>query len=176
MNLIYIEENISFDVFEQFISSINMKEIEITDNNYEAFYYLSCKYKFPELKKEIKDFIKIRPDIETIIKHLSQSGNSKPKTADQPDFLTEEIIAKNLDFSISSGLLNKAPINILLRILNSPKREIKNDKLFFQFGITIFKDASKSEDEEEIENLSILPSCLDFCILTSSEIEDLIQL
>ena len=102
INLIYIEENIIFDIFEQFISTIATKKIEINENNYQSYNHLSCKYEFIELQKEIESFIRTRPDINAIINDLiisknaesSQQKNSQQKTVDQADFIKEEIIAK----------------------------------------------------------------------------------
>ena len=64
----------------------------------------------------------------------------------------------------------------MLRILNSPKREIKTHHFLFRYVISILKDASKSESNEEREKLSLLHSCLDYCLMTSSEIEELVEI
>ena len=58
-NLIYIEENVPFDLFEAFILSTSSDELDINDSNYEKFYYFACKYEYQELKDEIEKFINI---------------------------------------------------------------------------------------------------------------------
>ena len=70
-SLIYIEEDIPFDLFQSFISSTETNEIEIYDLNYQKFYYLSTKYEYEELRQEIEDFINTRPDVQSVLNECS---------------------------------------------------------------------------------------------------------
>lgn len=56
-SVIYIEEDISFDNFQEFISSIEKSEITLNDNNYQPLFYLSCKYEYDVLRNEIEKFM-----------------------------------------------------------------------------------------------------------------------
>lgn len=178
LNIIYIEEDIEFDIFQKFISSIETQEIDLNENNYESLYYLSNKYEYLELQNEIKTFMNTRPDLKKIIDDYSNSfKNEKTANSYSIDIMKEEIIAKNLDASISSGILHKLPLEILVRILNSPKREIKNHHSLFQFITSLIKSRMDSiASEEERENLSVLPSCLDYELMTIDEIEELLKI
>lgn len=93
--LIYIEEDMPFEIFSTFISTIGTKEIDIDENNIEKLHYLSCKYEYNELRERISSFLEERPDIIQIIDDFSQTSSS-----DQIDIEKEEIISKNLDISI----------------------------------------------------------------------------
>ena len=42
-NIIYIQENVKFDIFENFVSSICSKQILLNEENYEIYYKLSYK-------------------------------------------------------------------------------------------------------------------------------------
>lgn len=178
LNIIYIEEDIEFDIFQKFISSIETQEIDLNENNYESLYYLSNKYEYLELQNEIKTFMNTRPDLKKIIDDYSNSfKNEKTANFYSINIMKEEIIAKNLDASISSGILHKLPLEILVRILNSPKREIKNHHSLFQFITSLIKSRMDSiTSEEEKENLSVLPSCLDYELMTADEIEELLKI
>lgn len=134
MNLIYIEEDISFDIFNAFISSIKTKEIVINKNNYKSLLYLSDKYQFYELQDIISESMQSMPNIDSFIKDINISFSES-----QFDKSKEEIIAKNLDTCIKNGYLSKFPIQILIRILNSPKRSINDHHSLFEFIISILK-------------------------------------
>ncbi|KAK8900555.1 hypothetical protein M9Y10_002882 [Tritrichomonas musculus] len=162
---IFIQEDINFDIFETFISSISTKEIEINENNYKDYYYLSHKYEYIELETQIKEFILKRPDLFHIIDGILQEGE------DNIDYIKEEIISKNLDVVLQNELLKNVPIQPLLRILSSPKRILKNHHLLFSFVIE-----KLNSNEEEKENLSLLTSCLDYSEMSSDEIEKLIEI
>lgn len=174
MHIIYVEENISFELFQCFISSITSNEIKINDSNYEKLYYLSCKYEYEELRKEIENFINTRPDICSLFNQISEKENSQLQFDEQK----EELIAKNLDISIKTGFLRKIPLEILNRILNSPYRKIKDHHLLFSFVISTMKNYSMNEkiDEKTEDNLSILSSSLDYCEMTNEEIEEFFKL
>lgn len=75
--LIYTQENISFDIFSNFINSMATKEIDINNNNYEQYHSLSCKYQYNELKYQIEQFMSNRPDINLIIDQLSIKNDEK---------------------------------------------------------------------------------------------------
>lgn len=187
-NMIYIEENIPFEIFSEFISSILTKEADIDETNYEAYLYLCDKYGFSELQEEIQQFSKLRPDIKSIADELSksikkssnndndQSNSQENEENYQINFSREEIIAKNLDICIINRFLDQIPIQILIRILNSPKRVIKDHHLLFSFVIELIEKNEKvTMSNSERENLLILPSCLDYCLMTDDEIEKLLE-
>lgn len=158
--LIYIQENIKFDIFDKFVSSTNTKQISLNESNYDIYYKLSHKYGYEELTKQIEDFISKRPDIVSIIDELSSITNKTDKEQ-STDNLKEEIVAKNLDICIQNALLKKLPIEILNRILNSPKRIIKDHHLLFSFVIGFLKESNgKSLNDIEKENLLILQVAL----------------
>ena len=62
----------------------------------------------------------------------------------------------------------------------SPNRQIKDHHLLLSFIISVIKDQinehKKQTQNNKIEYFSILPSCLDFCEMSSSEIEELLKL
>lgn len=61
-----------------------------------------------------------------------------------------------MDISIQNGNLQKLPLKILIRILNSPKRVIKNHHLLFDFVIEILrKKLNEKLSNDEIDNLCI---------------------
>lgn len=65
----------------------------------------------------------------------------------------------------------------MIRILNSPKRVIKNHHLLFDFVIEILrKKLSEKLSNDEIDNLCILPSSLDYLQMSNSEINTLFSL
>lgn len=173
-NLIFIEENIPFDLFKSFILSTSSDEIDINDSNYEKIYYLSCKYEYQELKDEIEKFINTRPDIQNVISQIINANDDSEKV----DSIKEELISKNLDISIKTGLLNQIPLNSLVRILNSPKRVIKDHHLLFTFVVSMIKKYSSNEkmDENVQQNLSLLIAALDYCSMRSEEIEELLSI
>lgn len=70
--LIYIEEDMPFEIFSTFISTIGTNEIDIDENNIEKLYYLSCKYEYNELRERISSFLEERPDIIQIIDDFSK--------------------------------------------------------------------------------------------------------
>lgn len=171
---IYIEEDIEFDLFQSFISSITTREIDINNDNYEKILYLSEKYEYEELLKEIKNHINRRPDIHILLKQITQS----PNQITQIESDKEELVAKNLDFCIKTGLLNKIPVEILNRILNSPYRQIIDHHLLFSFVISKIKEYTKNTKIDEMIqlNLSMLVGSLDYCLMTNEEIEELFKI
>lgn len=178
MGLLYIQENIPFNIFQRFISSVITQEINIDESNYDSFLYLSRKYEYEELQREIEDFIKERPDICSLVDDLTTTKNDDSDLQSSENEIKEEIIAKNLDISIKNKILHKLPIQTINRILNSPKKVIKDHKLLFSFVIeTIKKNLNESNDKntEDLENILILPSSLDYCSMSSIEIEELFE-
>lgn len=179
-NLVFIQEDISFCIFEGLITSITTQEVEIDDNNYQDYYYLWPKYEYKELKNQIDKFIKERPDITAIIDDLSNPSknddniNSNSLIEKSINAEKEELIAKNIDIAIQNGNLNRLPLQILNRILNSPKIGLNDHHLLFSFVINMIKSKSKEKlSKSDIENLKILPSCLDYMKMSNSEIEEL---
>ena len=67
---------------------------------------------------------------------------------------------------------------MLIRILNSPKRQLKDHSLLFSFIKEIINEKRKQDiqDHEDLQNLLILPSCLDYCLMNSTEIEELFKI
>lgn len=178
MHLIYIQEDIEYDIFENFISSISTKIIDINDSNYESYYYLSCKYEYNELRDEIEEFIQKNLN-DSVVHDLIQQSNDPLKNEQYPILnpLKEELIAKNLDYSIKSGLLKKLSIQIINRVLNSPKRVIKNHHLLFSFIIDLLRNKTKEPlKNEEGEYLAFLPSSLDFGEMNNDEILELFEI
>lgn len=181
MKSIYIQESIPFELFNRFINSINTQEIVIDEDNYQSYYYLSNKYGFIDLRDQIQEFIQTRPDIKTIIDEISASSDPNlTVSADESDLTTdnlkEDLIARNLDISLKNGNMHKIPLKKLNRILNSPKRLIIDHHLLFSFVISVMKTKlSNKLSQEEIDDLSILPSSLDFCQMTNDEIEELFK-
>lgn len=165
-HLIYIKENVPFGLFESFILSTETNEIDINDKNFDKFYYLSCKYEYEELKKEIENFIDTRPDVQFVLNQfIEKNFEIEPEK--------EELIAKNIDIAIKTGILNQIPLEIIIRILNSPKKVVKDHHLMFKFVISLLKNFSKSE--ENFECISFLTSSLDYCKMTNEEIEELFK-
>lgn len=178
MKSIYIHEHIPFDLFENFINSTYTKEIDIDENNYKTYNYLSQKYQFNDLYDQIQEFIKQRPDINSMIDDITNQTVLTVTTENNEkfDFFKEELIAKNLDAGLQNGNMHKIPLKKLNRILNSPKRVINDHHLLFSFVISMIKMKMSEELElEERENLLLLPGCLDYCEMTHEEIEELFQ-
>lgn len=181
-NVIYIHEDIDFDIFAKFISSIATQEIDIDEKNYELYYYLSQKYEYEELQQELDNFIQERSDISSVIAEISSRPESLSKSENesmnsQINIEKEELISKNLDICIKNGNLKKLPLQMLNRILNSPKRVLKNHRLLFNFVIDLIKEKTKEIlSNEELEDLCILPSSLDYCEMSSDEIEELLSI
>ena len=155
--LVYIQEDIDFDIFNDFISSIQTKNILINDSNYESYYYLSNKYEYTSLKEQIEKFITTRPDIVSIIDLISPDTKSINQDTEPIDFAKEELISKNLDCCIANGSLKKLPISMLVRILNSPKRKIKDHRLLFTFVKETIVERGKQKNlkDDEQKNLFI---------------------
>ena len=110
-----------------------------------------------------------QPDVQSIINNLP--------TKDSIDYQKEEIMSKNLDICLSSENFKKMPLSMINRILNSPKRIIKNHHLLVSFVINLIKEYSnKKITSEEQENVYILPKSLDYCLMTSEEIEELFEI
>lgn len=169
MNEIFIHDDFKFDVFKSFIDSTVSSQIQINHSNYLDFYELSHKYGYTELEEEIKKFIINRPDLKKISDHLSIENQKS-------DTLKEEIISKNLDQCIKNGFLDRIPLKILIRILNSPNRVVNDHHLLFDFVLNkmkIYENAQLDGDDKEI--IQILPSCLDFCKMSHSEVVEIVK-
>ena len=164
--LICISEDINSEIFSNFITSIRTKEININDDNYQQYYYLSNKYEYTEMKKQIELFIEERPDVISIVKEISIRPNNQK----------EEIVSKNLDIAIKSGILDNVDLDIIIRIVNSPKRVIKDHHLLFNFIVNLIQNSAKNETKKvNKELLLILPSALDYSLMNEEEIEELIK-
>lgn len=172
MDEIYIHENIKYDFFKEFIDSILNKRLQINEHNYSTIYELSIKYEYIELQKQIESFIQVRPDLKLYASELSNSDNQEHND----DAFKEELIAKNIDICLQNGYINCVPLQNLIKILNSPKCDVKNHHLLFKIvieKIDKYKNERISKEDEEI--LQMLPSCLDFLKMNSDEIKELIS-
>ena len=167
---IYIHDSINYNHFQAFISALEREEVEINNDNYEDLYNLSQKYQYIELLDIIKEFVEQRPDICETIDNLSQKES-------QIDLLKEEQISKNLDFCLKHGNLQKLPLSMLARILNSPKRVLNDHSLLFSFVTMILEESSKQKvSQEEEENLGILVGSLDYLQMSNEELEKLFSI
>lgn len=168
-NELYIHDNFHVDVFQDFINSITTKHIKIDQRNCQELFELGIKYDYKEIQEKAQDFIQKRPDLKNIIDNfLNQNSND-----DQFDgnLLKEEIVSKNLDVCLKNGFLDRIPLKILIRILNSPHRIIHDHQQLFQFVIQKMKSCDKI-DKDIIE---MLPSCLDYTKMSKEEIEELFK-
>ncbi|KAK8875679.1 hypothetical protein M9Y10_005853 [Tritrichomonas musculus] len=173
---IYIHDEFPHDIFTEFIDSLITKHISINDKNYSTFYALSTKYQYSELQANIKSFIEKRPDLALIINDLSlQPEDEQDANYDQSDQLKEELISKNLDICLQNHNLRKLPIQTLNRIFNHPNRILKNHHLLFKFVIERMNNPSQSQNPKELEDIQILPTCLDYNEMSLIEIEQLIE-
>lgn len=175
--LIYLQEEIPFNIFSEFISSVNTKEIFLDENNFEAYYKLSCKYEFHELKMKIEEFMNNRPDLTSLVDQLITTSKSNLTENNDNDLFKEEILSKNLDVVLQNNLLKKLPIETIIRVLNSPKRILKNHHLLFKFVISEMKNASEKKLNTNDQMIyAILPSTLDYNLMTRSEIIELLEI
>lgn len=162
-NEIYIHDKFHVDVFQDFINSISTKRIKINSINCYELLELSTKYQYQEILKKTKEFIDNRLDIKFITDQLSSQKVGK----EDFDSSKEEIVSKNLDICLKNGYLNRIPLKILIRILNSPNRVIENHQLLFKFVMQKIESADKSDNEI----IEILPSCLDYTKMSLDEID-----
>ena len=178
-NEIIIHDEFPFDTFEKFIMSLETKKIKIDSNNYLDYYKLSSKYMYNDLKNQVEEFIRSRPDLNFIINQLSTNQNQEEGHCDEFSSFKEELIAQNLDICLQNNLLQKLPEDILLRIITSPKRVLKDHHLLFLFiknKLNQIKNKSNlltDEKETKIQNYEMILSCLD---LNQISYEDLIEL
>lgn len=176
-NECFIHDKYEIIVFKSFIESILSSEIDINKNTISKYYELSCKYQYSELQNLIKKLIEEQPDF---LENESQISIDKDQEIEeQPEFslLKEELIAQNLDSYIQNGFLKKLPIKILNRILNSPKRQIIDHRLLFNFIIDRIKchENHRTNIDEE-KNLAILTCSLDYTKMSENEINELFSL
>lgn len=169
INEMYIHDIFHVDVFQEFIDSIKSKHIKINQNNCHELFELSLKYEYKEIMGKVQDFIQKRPDIKNLIDNFLNENNNDDELSDDP--LKEEIISKNLDVCLKNGYLERIPLKILIRILNSPQRVLSDHRLLFSFVIKKMNNC-ENEDKNIIE---ILPSCLDFTKMSSDEILELLK-
>lgn len=173
MKSIYIHEYISFDFFNEFIKSAQTHKIIIDENNYRIFSYLSKKYEYVVLYEKICEYEQKLPQINKLIDELTAPNIDNEKYNNE----IEELISQNLDTSLNNRNMHKIPLNILNRILNSPKMMIKNHHLLFSFVISMIKTKmTENLTPNEMDHLLILPGCLDYCRMTKEEIEELFQI
>lgn len=170
--IIFIHDDINTDLFFDFLSSIQTKEINIKDENYKQLYQLSNKYGYEELKKQIELFMEKRPDITSIIEEISTNQDESNIIESK-----ENIITKNLDLCIKSGFLDNVDIKTILRIINSPKRVINDHHIFYNFVINLLQKLLKDKSKDEQENYyQFLPSALDYNQMSDEEIIELLNI
>lgn len=163
-NVIYIEEKLPFDIFNNFINVIYSHKLELNESNYRSYLYLSEKYENEEVQQIVKKFID----------ELPKTTNSEENKQAEIENDKEEILAQNLDICIKNGHLKKLPIQMLVRILTSPKRVINDHHLLFKFVIDYLKEKKDvNMNDDDRTNFAILPSSLDFCLMTNDEIIEL---
>lgn len=176
-DLIYIQDNIPFDIFEKFISSITSKEVEINEKNLSQFFYLCQKYEYEEFRGEIEKIMQKEPNSHLFTEQIKAMALNDLNSNELDESKKEEIIARNLDISIQNGFLNNFSLDKVVRILNSPKKVIKDHHLLFSFVIqTIQKFENEKLNENDRKSLSVLPSTLNFCEMTTNEIEKLFEI
>ena len=125
-NEIFIHENITFETFRNFLTSIQTRKIEIDKNNCFDLYELSKKYQYHDLEQQVDQFIKSRPDLKLCIDQLcTMSDDEDLDQYQETNFSSEKenIISENLDFCLKNSLLNKLPLPVLTRIVNSPLKK-----------------------------------------------------
>lgn len=180
-NEIFIHDRFFTDDFKVVVESLRTKKVEIREDNYNELLSLSEKYGYQEFSRSIKRFEKERPDLENLIRTLYKNENDENENEndyekeeeeyDTSSIEKEEIIASHLDFFLEGGRLKKFKTNQLVRILNSPKRFVKDHHLLFEFVKEILFERGKEEEE----NLYLLIGTLDYTEMTISEIEYIIN-
>lgn len=161
-NEIFIHDIYSPELFKEFINSLKTGKIQVNDKNYKIFFELSCKYDYHELKEVINKFCEERPDIQQILKKSSRT---------ELDSMREEKLSQNLDICLQNENFSKLPINTLNRILNSPKRVLKDHHLLFEFVKKLISNQTKENENFEEEN-QILISCLDLSEMSDEDLEE----
>ena len=176
-NELFIHDQYETAIFKSFIESIISSVININQNNISKYYELSCKYEYLDLQQRIEKFNQERPDLLEAADQLSNSVDQVNKEQHEVISHKEELIAKNLDTCLRNGFLKKLPIATLSRILNSPKRQIIDHHLLFDFVIDRIQNhhkyKAKGDDEE---NLAILTCSLDYTKMSEDEISSLLSL
>lgn len=160
INEIFIHDIFPVETFEEFINSLKTNKIRLNENNYLDLYKLSSKYQYYELQQKIDSFSKSRPDIQNIINNYS---------FEELDSLKEEKFAENLDICLQNERMINFPIPLLNRILNSPKRIIKNHHLLFQFIKKVINNRSSSNEDD----FQILLGSLDYLQMSTEELDEL---
>ena len=84
---IFIHEDCSVSNFRDFIESIKTKSLLLNENNFNIFYELSLKFEYYELQSKIEDFMKSRPDIQSIVNQLSEKKNHKKESFSLASYL-----------------------------------------------------------------------------------------
>lgn len=103
-------------------------------------YYLSCRYEYKELKKEIEEFINTRLNNNSFLTEKNVKNNENYQTS-QVDPAKEGIISKNFEIIIKTAFffLNLMGLAILNHISKLPKGNKKDYILPFAFVISIIK-------------------------------------
>lgn len=180
---IFIHEDCSVSNFRDFIESIKTKSLLLNENNFNIFYELSLKFEYYELQSKIEDFMKSRPDIQSIVNQLSEKKNHKKDeknhSKSEIDTTKEEIISKHLDICLQNENLMNLPVKTLHRIFSSPKKVLNNHHLLYEFVRKIiekYESSKKSQDQSKAkEDLQLLIGTLEFDKMTDEEIEGILD-
>lgn len=169
----YIHDDFNTAIFNDFISSLKTKKITINEQNYLDYSKLSSKYEYTEIQEIVDQFIKSRQDLQIIIEKLTQNINPNENEIEK-----EKIIAKNLDFCLEHGNLSNLPLSILIRIFNSPERNLKNHHLLFNFikeKVHQVHKPNQLNKTDKPEDIEILISSLDLNEMSKEEIEEFLN-
>lgn len=168
---IYIHDVYPNSIFKNFIESIRTRDLYFTDEKTMLQYYeLSQKYGYKELTDVIKRHIDEQPNLKEIFNQLSNKlAPDEPINTEK-----EEILAQHLDFCLKNINLKILPIQMIIRIINSPKRVLNNHHLLFQF-VKEMIDFIKKNDIKNFQYISLFTSSLDFNQMDVEEIESLLN-
>ena len=166
MDEIFIHDKYPIQIFCEFIQILETTEIGINERNYQYFYDLSLKYEFESLQKELEKYIKERPDINRIV-----DGYTNLDYKEERDEQKEELLSSHLDICLRNENMNKFPLFVLIRILNSPKRQLKDHRLLINF----IKRQIETRPKEELTDdyIEQLFSTLDYSEMSNEELEEL---
>lgn len=165
----YIHDKFPTEIFKEFIESIESRELILNEKNCESFYKLSSKYLYNELTEQIESFMSTRPDLCKIIPEIFNQ-----EEVEKIDIIKEEIIAKNLDFCLLHGNLNKLPINSLIRIFCSPKRVLHDYHLLFKYILNLLKAKQFYNKNSDRESIEILIGLMDYNEMSNDELEEFV--
>ena len=179
-NEIFIHEEYPIEIFKEFINTLTTNKITLNEKNYLTLKKLSHKYCYYELQQVLDKYSKERPDIKHIIDEYSNT---------ERDDIKEEEMSRHLDICLQNENMINFPIETLIRIINSPNRNLQDHHLLFKFIkrlIEKYQSQQESEnkdennnnntkDGKEEENLQILVSSLDYRRMSRDEIKEILK-